>query len=145
MFLHPLDLSFIRLQAAVSYFGLNPRLCFGASQHPSNLEHSKAAVLAAIRSISTHETLQDLLTQTFTTEGVSHLIFALSPQDDRRLLDEARVGAVSPWALDLLLNEYEGRQADAAAEFYDSLADKPYAESLRGSLFERQVLKYFDS
>jgi hypothetical protein len=129
----------------VCYFGLNPRQCFGASQRPSNLAHSKGDILKKIRSIDSRESLQNLLTQTFTTRGLSHSIFELSPGDDGRLLSQARVGAVSPWALDMLLQEYERRKADAAADFYESIAGLPYAGSLKGRLRERQVLKYFDS
>ena len=62
-----------------------------------------------------------------------------------RLLCCCQIGAVSPWALDALLKEYETRTADAAADFYISIADKPFAGSLRGRLMERQVLKYFDT
>jgi hypothetical protein len=49
------------------------------------------------------------------------------------------------WALDLLLNQYEIRQADAAVEFYNLIAGMPSAGSLRSRIMERQVLKYVDS
>jgi hypothetical protein len=44
-----------------------------------------------------------------------------------------------------LLKEYENRAVDAVADFYIAIADKLYARSLRGCLWERQVLKYFDT
>jgi hypothetical protein len=69
----------------------------------------------------------------------------LSPANDRRLFGEALVGAVSQWALNLLMEAYEERRLDAAAEFYDSIANNPKAGSLRGRMWERQVLKYLDS
>jgi hypothetical protein len=75
---------------------------------------------------------------------LSHTIFELSPANDRRLFGEALVGAVSQWALNLLLEAYEERRSDAAAEFYDSIANNPNAGSLRGRMWERQVLKYLD-
>ena len=58
--------------------------------------------------------------------------FELSPANDRRLFGESLVGAVSPWALNLLLEAYEERRIDAAAEFYDLIANAHNAGSLRG-------------
>ena len=75
---------------------------------------------------------------------LSHTIFELSPRDDDRLFSDALIGTVSSWALDLLLGAYESQKSDAAAEFYDSIAHIPKAGTLRGCIFERQVLKYFD-
>ena len=62
-----------------------------------------------------------------------------------RLLPDAGIGVVSPWALDMLLKEYERHQDNAAAEFYISIVGRPDAGSLRGCLMERQVLNYFDT
>ena len=76
---------------------------------------------------------------------LSLTIFELSPANDRRLFGQALVGAVSQWALNLLLEAYEEHRLDAAAKFYDSIANIPYAGSLRGRIWERQVLKYLDS
>ena len=70
---------------------------------------------------------------------LSHTIFELSPRDDDRLFGDALIGTVSSWALDLLLGAYESQKSDAAAEFYDSIADIPKARSLRGCIFERQL------
>ena len=56
------------------------------------------------------------------------------------------MSTMSMRALDLLLNQYEIRQADAAVEFYNLIAGMPSAGSLRGRIMERQtVLKYVDS
>ena len=76
---------------------------------------------------------------------LSHTIFELYPRDGDRLFGDALVGTVSPWALDLLLEAYEARKSDAAAEFYNSIASVPKAGILRGQIFERQVLKYLDN
>lgn len=76
---------------------------------------------------------------------LSHTIFELSPRDGDRLFGDVLVGTVSPWALDLSLGAYEFQKSDAAAEFYDSIADMPKAGILRGQIFERQVLRYLDS
>ena len=145
IFLHPLDLTLRQLKESVSYFGYNPRRCFIASQSKSNLRHLVEEIKNKIRCIPPGTSILTLLNGAFTTRGVSHPIFELAPSDDMRLLSSCHIGAVSPWALDALLKEYETRTADAAADFYLSIADKPFAGSLRGRLMERQVLKYFDS
>lgn len=145
IFLHPLDLTFRRLRESVSYFGYNPRRCFIASQSKPKLRQLQEEIQIKIRCILPGISILTLLNGAFTTRGVSHSIFELKPSDEVRLLSSCQIGAVSPWALDALLNEYETRTADAAAEFYISIADKPFAGSLRGRLMERQVLKYFDT
>lgn len=76
---------------------------------------------------------------------LSQTIFELSPRDDDRLLGDALIGTVSPWALDLLLEAYESQKADAAAEFYDSTTYISRAGILRGRIFERQVLRYLNN
>ena len=52
---------------------------------------------------------------------------------------------MSNWALNKLLIEYELRQEDAAAELYMESAGMQHGGTLRGRLWERQVLKYLDS
>ncbi len=143
LFLHPLDLTFRRLKESVSYFGNNPRRCFVASQSESKLRQLREEIQNKIRSIPPGTSILTLLNGAFTTGGDS--IFELAPSDNMRLLSSCQVGVVSQWALDALLKEYETRTPDAAAEFYISIADKPFAGPLRGRLFERQVLKYFDT
>jgi len=69
-----------------------------------------------------------------------HTIFELSPRDGDRLFGDALIGTVSPWALDLLLAVYESQKSDAAADFYGSIANMPKAGTLRGRIFEQQVL-----
>ena len=95
-----------------------------------------------ICSISSTVSISSILSETYTSRGLCHLIFELSPKDDRRLLGRARVGAVSMWALDMLLGKYEASRPDAVAEFYELIPDM---SCLRGRIMERQVLKYFDS
>ena len=145
IFLHSQDLTYTRLRESTSYFGFSPRRCFHASLSRSIMLQFKQNVMEKIRSIPSTTSILSLLKETYTTSGVSHSIFELSPEDDMRLLGGARVGAVSMWALDLLLTEYETRQADAAAEFFNSIAGTSSAGSLRGRIMERQVLKHFDS
>jgi len=145
IFLHPQDLTFTRLRESVSYFGFNPRRCFGASQSESNLLQLTQAIENKIRSVSMTVGILTLLNAAYTSRGVSHSIFELAPSDGMRSLGGAQIGAVSPWALDMLLKEYETRQENAAADFYISISGMASAGSLRGRLMERQVLKYFDT
>ena len=76
---------------------------------------------------------------------VSHTIFELSSTSEGRRLGDCQIGAASPWTLDLLLQAWETAQADAAADFYHSVVGMPQAGSLRGRMFERQVLKCLDA
>jgi hypothetical protein len=145
IFLNPNDLTYERLAESATYFGFNPRSSYRASISPNHLHQIRSEIREKIRSISFTHQLLTLFHETFTRSGISHSIFELSPADESRILPDARIGAVSPWALDLLLRQYETRQADAATEFYLSISSMPYAESLHGRVLERQVLKYFDS
>jgi hypothetical protein len=88
--------------------------------------------------------MQKLLSETRSSNGLSHSIFQLFPRDDKRILGQARIEAVSRWALDVFLDEYETRRQADAFIFYTSLANSPDTGSLRGQIFERQILKYFD-
>lgn len=139
LFLHPLDLLYERLKESVSYSGYNPRRSFQASFSVSALRTCVSDVELGFKR------LQNISITAFLAGQVSHKIFELSPADKFRLLGEARIGAVSAWALDVLLTRYEDKQKDAAAEFYYSITASPSAESLRGRILERQLLKYFDS
>jgi len=145
IFIHPRDMTYTRLKESTSYFGFNPRWCFKGSRSNTAMTHFKLKVEKNIPSIPPMVNILPILHETYTTSGPSHSIFELSPADDMRLLDGARVGAMSMWALDLLLNQYETRQSDAAAKFYHSIAGMRSAVSLRGRVMERQVLKYSDS
>jgi hypothetical protein len=129
----------------VSYFGFNPRRCFEASSSARNLIQLKLSVEEAVRNISPDVDLPTIFTEAYSSIGLSHSIFQLSPGDDMRILGGARVGAVSRWALDLLLKKYESRQSDAAFNFYQYIKGIQPAAALRGEIMERQVLKYFDS
>ena len=140
LFLNPQDLTYARLKESASYLGLNPRRCFQASSSTSDLIQLQQSLEESVHSISV-----DLLkfhAETYSSSGLPHSnIFELSPGDDRRLFGGARVGAVSMWALDLLLKKYESQQSDAVANFYHSIIGMPSAASLRGRIIERQVLK----
>jgi hypothetical protein len=105
----------------------------------------KLSVEEAVRTIPPTVDLSTIFTEAHSSIGLSHSIFQLSPGDDMRLLGGARVGAVSRWALDLLLKKYESRQSDAAFDFYQYIKGIQPAAALRGRIMERQVLKYFDS
>ncbi|KAF5376092.1 hypothetical protein D9615_007752 [Tricholomella constricta] len=143
--LNPNDLTLERLTESATFFGFNPRSCYHASLSSNHLRQFQGEIREKIRSIPSERKLLTLLHETYSTNGIFHSIFELSPADELRILSDARVGAVSPWALDLLLSQYETRQVDATAEFYMSISSMPHAESLHGRVLERQVLKYFDS
>jgi hypothetical protein len=99
-------------------------------------------ILKSIRYLSVKENLFTHLMDIRGTKGLSHSIFEIFSEDDHRSLDGVQVGAVSSWALDELLNTYERRQADFAAEFCEKISRLPWARSLRGRVMERQLLKY---
>jgi hypothetical protein len=77
---------------------------------------------------------------------ISHIIFQIFPttRDPNRLLVNCRYEAVSPWALDLLLRRLREVKATATADLYHNILGIRGAGSLRGSMFEMQVLSYFD-
>ena len=74
----------------------------------------------------------------------SRTIFRIFPSstDTKWLLLGSQFGAVSRWALDLLLQQYKVHESDAAANFYYRISRMPEAASLRVYLFERQVLNH---
>jgi hypothetical protein len=75
---------------------------------------------------------------------ILHTIFQIYPSktDTEQLLAKCHFAAVSRWALDVFVREYEARKADAAADFYHDIEAMPGAGSLTGYLFERQVLNH---
>jgi hypothetical protein len=146
IFLHPLDISFELLKESTSYFGHNPRRCFRASTSLIELETHKNDVSSRASS-ATQNGFSRLVHAARLGDAASELsnaFFEIFPSNDSRRLGDCQFGAVSQWALDLLLVEYENGQADAAAAFYRTLSGMPNAASLRGHLFERQVLNYLD-
>jgi len=146
IFLYPFDISLKLLSLSTSYFGYNPRLCFNTARAVGVLETKKEVVMSRIRDVAGKESnISQLLHSTRRgNSDVSHSIFELSPANDKRLLAQCGFGAVSPWALDVLLTEYETQQADAAITFYHSISGKSDAASLRGHVFARQVLNHLN-
>ena len=82
--------------------------------------------------------LQD---QTCSKISILHSVFQLSPadDDDERLLVNATISAICPWALTTLLEIYERREADASFRFYKMIPDEG---TIRGQMFQVQVLKH---
>ena len=76
---------------------------------------------------------------------VSHSIFQIFPTTKNRRFEYSHCEAVSQWVFDNLLRECEAGEHEAACRLYYNLARLPWADSLRGCLFERQVLYYLDS
>jgi hypothetical protein len=93
----------------------------------------------AVQNAALKREIGSLIVSYQNSDMLSHTIFELSPRDDDRLLGDAQIGAVSAWALDLLLRAYEAQKSDAAFEFYESLTDMPKAGTLRGQILKRQV------
>jgi len=147
IFLHPEDLVYSHLQESTTYFGLNPRKCFFASASPENLDQLREIIRKQVQGVPCTEPdlYRRLCCQTFPYEPFFDSVFHLFPKNDMRLYDEAEVAAVSPWALDVLLNAYEGRQAGVAFQFYKWVDTYPYAATLQDQIFKRQVLRYLGS
>jgi len=146
LFLHPFDVSFKRLRKSTSCFGYNPRLCFHAARSVEALENKKKAVMSRVRDVADDKSniFQLLHSCRKGDSDVSYSIFEISPTEESRLFADCKFGAVSQWALEVLLEAYEARQADAAITFYHTIPGTSDAASLRGQIFERQVLKYLD-
>jgi hypothetical protein len=89
--------------------------------------------------------LESVWCETCSTKSISHSIFQISPKDDDRMLSQVTTAAISPWALTTLLKIYENRQADASWEFYKMIKDLPDEGTIRGQMFQVQVLKYLSA
>ena len=145
IFLYPFDISPKLLWESTSYFGYNPRLCFKAARFVNVLEMMKNDVMSQIRHVAAQEdNIAWLLRSARTGDFDVHAIFEISPKTESRLLAQCEFGAVSRWALDQLLNEYETRRADAVADFYHYISGASETAPIRGHVFERQVLDYLD-
>ena len=147
LFLYPFDITFKRLKEATSFFGYNPRPSFTAALSKIALESETEKVKSQITYVSGDESnMVQLLKSARTGDSeVSHSIYQISPQDDEnRFLTQCSFDAVSRWALNVSLEEYEKRKAGAAIRFYHEISGMAEAGQLRGHIFERQVLKYLD-
>lgn len=122
LFLHPYDTTFARLREAAAYFGYNPQLCFLSSRSSTGILRNKDVAMQNIRTLATTKALRWTVERLYDSRGPCHSAFALSPTHDDRTLHYSQVGAVSLWALDFLLKQYEARDPNAAQVFYDSIA-----------------------
>ena len=146
IFLYPFDISLKLLRESTSYFGYNPRICFTSACSVASLEASKEKVRGRIRDVAIKQSNISQLMRTSRNDDsdVSHSIFQISPEHESRLLAQCNFGGVSRWALGVLLKEYKDREADATILFYRSISGTPDTASLRGLMFEMQVLQYLD-
>ncbi len=105
IFLYSCDISVELLRESTSYFGYNPRRCFDASHTVARLAWRKSQVMGRIRGAAKHtaDFMRMLESSRIGDSSVSHTIFQLSPADEFRHLSECHFDAVSPWALDVLL------------------------------------------
>lgn len=112
-----------------------------------SLEASKEKVRGRIRDVATNQSnIAQLMRASRNGDSdVSHSIFQISPKNELRFLAQCNFGCVSRWALGVLLKEYKDREADAPILFYRSISGTPDTASLRGRMFEMQVLQYLDS
>ena len=108
------------------------------------LEETKEVIKSRITDVASEQSnmVQVLYSSRSGDSGVSHSIFQISPKDKLRHLSQCKFGYVSRWALDCFLEEYETRQAAAAADFYRYISGIPDAASLWGHVFERLVFNH---
>lgn len=106
------------------------------------LDFMKANVTEKINAIDTVTTSLRQLMDRSIAKSFSHEVNEIFPSKESR--HTTRVQAVSQWALEQLLEQYQHSQADAAAAFYNMAAGVSFAGPLRGDMFQLQVLKYFD-
>jgi len=78
------------------------------------MKREKEEVISRIRGVAGKDSnmLQLLRSSRRGDSDVSHSIFVISPKDELRLFAQCEFGAVSRWALDIFLKEYESRRAD---------------------------------
>ena len=139
------------LRKSTSYFGYNPRQCFDASSSLDALERKQWEVESRIKTIASKgsDCILTLVWSLLSADSsdLPYAIFQIAPAGNEegrfRFLSRCKFEAVSGWALDILLQEYNDRRANEAAEFYHRISLMPEAASLRGHLFERQALNYF--
>ncbi|EDR09963.1 uncharacterized protein LACBIDRAFT_318345 [Laccaria bicolor S238N-H82] len=141
MFLAPPDLSYSWLRESTRYFGFNPRDCFHT---PPSINEATARIGKNIKECSNNMCLEEFWRKTRSTKSISQSVFQLFPSvdDDERLLDAAQISAVSPWALTTSLEIYERSQTGASFQFYRIIKNTRNAGTLRGQMFQVQVLKH---
>ncbi len=142
IFLHSKDIPLELLRQSTTYFGHNPRQCFKASYSANILEGKVRAIKGRIDATAAGVTDITTVLQSLETgaSDFSNMVFQLFPTNQLRSLSHCRFEAVSRWAFDQLLNKCEELQAGAIIKFYRQISGEPRAASLRGHLFERQVL-----
>ena len=145
MFLAVSHLPYSRLQELTTYFGFNPCTCFNARLKPRYLVDYLGSIEKKIGETAKNTSLESLWRETCSIKSISHSIFQISPKDDRRMLSQVTTAAISPWALTTLLKIYEHHQADTSFEFYNMIKDLPDEGTIRGQMFQVQVLKYLNA
>jgi len=110
------------------------------------LERMKKDILAQIRQVAIKQNniFQLLYSSQAVDSDVSHCVFEIYPQTEERLLNECNFRVVSQWAFEHLLDVYQAQRADAVSAFYHYILGSSHAASLRGHVFERQVLNHLD-
>jgi hypothetical protein len=113
IFLHHYDIPLERLRKSTSYFGYNPRLCFGSAFSEHGLHRTKEDVASQIRSVDFKQSnMLQMLNKSRTGDStVSHSIFTISPKNDLRHLAECEFDLVSKWAWEQFAEVLEQQEA----------------------------------
>ena len=134
------------MRDSILYFGCNPRRClevisFADLKHLTDDFESSIYDVATKRSDEIIRLLRDTRTG---ASDISHTVFQVFPSntDPNRLYSNCQIETVSPWALDRILHYHAAHRADLMANFYYQVSSVPAAGSLRGHLFERQILNH---
>ena len=133
------------------YFGLNPRQCFEAASSAQTMLRTKTDVEGDIHKVADQGFEKIIPLIAIVRLGGSgqydppSKIFQINPDPDdkERSLAKCHV-SITSWALRHLMDRIEDHKGERAFTLYHSVSRMPEAASLRGSLFEMQVLRYLD-
>jgi hypothetical protein len=141
IFLHPLDLTFARLNVSVEYFGISPVVCFSTNAPLRQLEDKVQSIKNAIKLIRHSTNLYTVVTNARTGWSFSQGLFQLYPADRDHIFPCCPIRPASEWTLDQLLDEFESRKKGSVHEFYQR--HLPPAEPIQHMVWQRQVHGFF--
>jgi hypothetical protein len=139
------------LDESTLYFGFNPRQCFEAALSVQMMLRTKTDVVGEIYQVADQgfDKIPPLINVVRLGGGGQNdppsKVFQIypDPDDKERLLANCHV-SITSWALRHLMGRVEDHKGEKALNLYHSISRMPEAASLRGSLFEMQVLRYLD-
>jgi hypothetical protein len=118
VFLHPLDITFERLQDSAIHLGDGPQ-CFNVSTSGDGLRKEQKSIEKAIKEIPRSANIKSLFSGQFNPALLP--FFTVTPDNSTRLLKDYHVDAKSSWILDLLMDQLESQDKGATYELYKSL------------------------